>query len=137
MGAMRARVLLAVTALLALGWLAVSLRDDMVQTRALASVSFAQDVPAARLTRAADRLRSAELLNPDQTLRLYRANFYARQGQTSRGVRLVEDVVRREPENLDAWGLLFRLTNGTNPRLAARATAQLRRLNPRGGPPTG
>lgn len=42
----------------------------------------------------------------------------------------IEDVLRREPDNLAAWGLLYQFAHGFDPAAARRATAARERLDP-------
>lgn len=121
---MSARVVVAVIALAALVWLGVMERD----TRLLARAS---DATSARDYAAADRdLRRADALSADPTADLRRAFLYqaTRRGDEARA--LLDDVVRREPDNLTAWGLLLTFAREADPAAAARARAQVRRLDP-------
>jgi len=119
-----ARVAVAGVAVAVIAWLGVMERD----TRLLARADHAAQ---ARDYKAADRdLRDADTLSADTTADLRRA-FLAqatRRGDEARA--LLEDVVRREPDNLTAWGLLLTFSREADPAAAERARAQIRRLDP-------
>ena len=80
--------------------------------------------------------RAARTLNPSTAPDVSRAFLYARNGRRDRAAALLKDVVRREPDNLTAWGVLYSFTKDDDPATAARALAARRRLDPvssRGG----
>ena len=107
-----------------IAWLGVMERDARLLARA-------DHAAQARDYAAADRdLRDADTLSADTTADLRRA-FLAqatRRGDEARA--LLEDVVRREPDNLTAWGLLLTFSREADPAAAERARAQIRRLDP-------
>jgi hypothetical protein len=127
-----ARAVVAVLALALLAWLGVMERDTRLQARGTAATAR-QD-----FARAESDFRSARLLNPDTTPDARRAYVYALSSRQREAVTLLEDVVRREPENRAAWGVLEEITRATEPETARRARDALRRLDPlNAGPPTG
>jgi predicted Zn-dependent protease len=80
--------------------------------------------------------RAARTLNPSTAPDVSRAFLYARNGKQDRAAALLKDVVRREPDNLTAWGVLYSFAKDDDPATAARALAARRRLDPvsaRGG----
>jgi hypothetical protein len=132
---MTARAGLALVALLALLWLGVATRDLFLQRSALNHLSFHLGVSPAEFDRRMHDLRRADLLNPDESNRLYRASFYVDHGRFGPGRALAEEAVRSEPDNIDAWAVLLRATTGHDPARAAQALAEVRRLNPLAGRP--
>jgi hypothetical protein len=119
-----ARVLVAVLAVAVLGWLAVMERNTRLQaegTEATVRQNFA---------RAESDFRAARLLNPDTTPDARRAFVYALSSRQREAVALLEDVVRREPDNRAVWGVLEGVTRATRPATAQRARDALRRLDP-------
>jgi hypothetical protein len=119
-----ARLVVVVAAVAVIAWLGVMERD----TRLLARADHAA---RARDYAAAERdLRAAGTLTADTTGDLRRAFLLqgTRRGADARA--LLEDVVRREPDNLTAWGLLLTFSREADPAAAARARAQVRRLDP-------
>ncbi len=103
------RVAVIAVAVVALGWLGLMERSVRLQTSA-SDASF----------------RSARLLNPDTTPDVRRAFLFQSQGRTEDAARVLEDVLRREPDNLEAWGLLYAFTKDE------RALEARRRLDPLG-----
>jgi cytochrome c-type biogenesis protein CcmH/NrfG len=51
-------------------------------------------------------------------------------GRPADAVALLEDVVRRQPDNLVAWGVLHQVARGRDAGAAERALAARRRLDP-------
>jgi hypothetical protein len=82
------------------------------------------------LAQADDDLRAAQLLNPDTTPDVSRALIRQVRGQGAAAARLVDDVLRREPDNLQAWGIRLVLARGHDPAAVRRAFAAQRRLDP-------
>jgi predicted Zn-dependent protease len=119
-----ARIAVAAVAVLVIGWLAVMERDVRLQARAAGAIS------AHRLTRAEDDLRRARLLNPDAAPDVTRAVAYRASGRVREAIELLEQVVRREPDNFTAWSVLQLSATGTDPATSRRALAVLRRLDP-------
>ena len=80
--------------------------------------------------RAEDAFRAARLLNPDTEPDIGRALLYKLGRQHDRAEALIEDVLRREPDNLTAWAVLFEFTRERDPATARRALAARARLDP-------
>ena len=125
---MGARVAVAVVATLVVGWLAVMERDTILQERGVKASG--QLKVAGSGARSESALRGARLLNPDTAPDLSRALLYQGQGREREASALLADVVRREPDNLAAWGQLYVLTRGSDPATARRALAAAARLDP-------
>ena len=131
MSGMAQRLVLVAVALLAGAYLAVQLRATQRLDEGKA-IAFASPSPSpADARRAQSALDDAEALSSDATPDIYRAIVLGRAGQRARAAAVLEDVVRREPENVEAWGWLEAATRGRDPALAARARARLKELNPR------
>ena len=122
---MIARVVVAVVAVAAIAWLGVMERD----TRLLARGEHAA---TARDFAAADRdLRARGRLHAPTRRRTCGGRSSTRgRDAAARLARCSPDVVRREPDNLTAWGLLLTFSREADPKAAARARAQVRRLDP-------
>jgi hypothetical protein len=118
------RAFVAVLALAAIGWLVVMERDVRLQASAIEAADRGDHA------RAEVDLQGARLLNPDTLPDVQRAFLYEGNGRSAEATDLLEDVVRREPENLDAWGLLYAFTRERDPALARRAMEARRRLDP-------
>ena len=115
-----ARVGVALVAVVALVWLSAMERSARLQARGGEAA-----------------LRDARLLNPDTTPDVRRAFLYQGTGRPEEAAALLEDVLRREPENLDAWGLLYAFTRDRDPATARRALAAGERLDPLGAARSG
>lgn len=125
---MGARVAVALVATLVVGWLAVMERDTLLQERGVKASGHLK--VAGNGARSESALRDARLLNPDTAPDLSRALLYQGQGREREASALLADVVRREPDNLAAWGQLYVLTRGSEPATARRALAAVVRLDP-------
>jgi hypothetical protein len=123
-----ARAVVAVVAILLIAWLAVMERDARLLERGV-QTSGRGHIPG-NPERAEKAFRDARVLNPDTEPDLGRAFLYFGTNRRARARALVEDVLRREPDNLTAWGLLFRVANEVDPAGARRALAARRRLDP-------
>jgi predicted Zn-dependent protease len=118
------RIAVAVVAVVVLAWLGVMERATRLQSSGIAATArhdFAD---------AESDFRAARLLNPDRAADVQRAYVYALSSRTAEGAALLEDVVRREPENRAAWGVLEDITRASEPATARRARAALNRLDP-------
>jgi hypothetical protein len=123
-----ARVVVGVVAVAVLAWLGVMERDTRLQASGLAAARQLH-MPGS-FERADADLRAARLLNPDTTPDLARAVVYQAAKRPEPAAALVEDILRREPENLRAWGLLLSIARDRDPAAARRALAAQHRLDP-------
>ena len=121
---MVARAVVATLAVCVVAWLGVMERDRHLQARADDAI-HARDLP-----RAERDLRGARLLNPDTAPDVTRGVLYRARGQQDRAIALLEDVVRREPDNLTAWSALHLSATGSDPSASRRSLAALQRLDP-------
>jgi len=118
-----ARAGIVVAALLVAVWLASGLRPVRDEAAGLAAVRTDTGRAYELLERAAQRTRST---GPDVRL----AQLDAFTERPDRAVRRLKSVVRREPENHEAWVLLAQNARTVEPALAARAMARARALSP-------
>lgn len=123
---MSARVTVAAVAVAVLAWLGVVERGVRLQA-GVPGAAAAGDLAGAE----AD-LRAARFLNPDAGPDLRRAVLYQGSGREAEAVALLEAVLRREPDNLPAWGLLRTFAGQRDPAAARRALEARRRLDPQG-----
>ena len=121
---MTARLLVGAAAVLVLGWLGVMERDLRVQ------------MPGGHRSaaRAESDLRAARFLNPDTAPDLERALLYYNTRRPRQAIALLEDMTRREPDNVVAWVALYRLSSARDPATARRALDAWRRLDPLDAP---
>lgn len=130
------RALLAGAALLAAGWLAVAFVNDRALTTA-AEAAYAAP-PAARARQADERLREVErarFLNPDAArVEVLRSTFELFAQRPERARRILEQLVREEPENAGAWVVLAGFTRRSDPERSAQAARRARALDPLSAP---
>ena len=137
---MAARLALALLAVAAIGWLGLSYRSVEHQEEAEATLQKplaeylktgrSSAVPPAELRRATDRIDAAKRLNPDSTLDLDRGSLHLLSGEEAKAADTFQDVVDREPQNLQAWLALAFATRDTDRARARRATRRADALNP-------
>ena len=128
-----ARVSVVLAAVVVLAWLGVMEYDARSLNRGVGTASemFNSGEPTPEGVRSAEAdFRDARLLTPDTTPDLHRAVLYRVYGREPQAVALLEDVVRREPDNATAWNVLYPLVRERDPAAARRALAARRRLDP-------
>jgi predicted Zn-dependent protease len=118
------RIVLLVVAVLAAAWLSVGLYSSRLLARA--ENPHPGDTVADRV----DRLHRAEFLNPSTEFQVREAQIRLEGGDRREATRLLKDVVRREPDNRQAWAGLVQSQQETNLPGARRAFNELRRLVP-------
>jgi hypothetical protein len=122
---------LVVVALLALGWLGVLYRDRRVGQDAADVIFYQPQLPPAEFERQLDRLRDARLLDPDRYWDLTRARYLLLRDRPRRALRAAQELVRDEPDNLEAWLVVFRASELVDPSRSGDAIDRIRQLNPR------
>ena len=122
--------MLAAVAVAAVAWFAVSFRNERTLERAQ-DVSLVAAPTPAEIDAALADARDAELLNPDWAEpEGLRATLAIRAGRNREAYDSLRSMVRREPENLQAWALLSLVSRELDPPLAERAAAKVRELDP-------
>jgi hypothetical protein len=119
-----ARVALAVVAMLVLATLGVMERSERLGQEGFDAVARGE------LRQGDALLRRATVLNPNTEVDGFRAQALGLTGQPVAAMRVLEGVVRREPDNLGAWADLLRVSRGRDPAQYRRAAAALGRLDP-------
>ena len=127
---MRARVLIAVSAVLILGWLSVMLRNERVGSVAAHRLFYERDLPEAEMRREFDRLEDAGVLDPDPKWEVRRASYLIIHGEPRTAANAAAWLAFAEPANIEAWAALYEATRGRDPRRAAHARREILRLNP-------
>lgn len=128
---MPARVLIAVLAVAVLAWLAVSLRGyDRFETGE--RLAFAPHATQAQADEAARLFEDARFLNPDTRPLLSKGALLVARGgrRTQEGLALLEEAVRREPDNVVAWAVLASATRRLDPQRSREARARADELSP-------
>jgi hypothetical protein len=118
------RTLLVIVAMLAIGWLAVGFRSSRLLERA------EHPRPGDSVVDRRDRLHAAEFLNPSTEFEVREAQVVLEAGDPREATRLLNGVVRQEPDNRQAWAGLVQAQAKTDPKAARRAFSELRRLVP-------
>jgi hypothetical protein len=101
------RAALVAISVVALGWLAVLLRDYEVGQAASNRLGNALKLSPAEFDREMQRLRDAELLNPESKWELRRGRSWLARNRPRQASRVVEGLLRREPDNLEALFVLL------------------------------
>jgi hypothetical protein len=131
--AARAGLLMAAAA--AIAWLAIGLREARLEAAGSAvATGPASGLTPSRVARAERDLRDADRLTPHRDPAAFRARLLARTRRPAQAVRVLESLVREEPENAVYWLALARTARRVDPALAMRARARLRELSPIGTP---
>lgn len=114
-------------------WLAgslTSLNQSEDAAVALAPVA-ANGGDLAAITRASRGFHKAARFGDDSDLLVEQGRILIFARNARRAVPVLRRAVRREPENAEAWILLFTATRTQDPRLAQRAKARAIALDPR------
>ena len=119
----------------AIAWLAIGLREARLEAAGSAvATGPATGLTPARVARADHDLRQADRLTPHHDPAAFRARLLLRTGRPAQAVRILESLVREEPDNANYWLALERAAGRVDRRLAARARARVRELSPIGAP---
>ena len=126
---MVARAALVVVAVVACVWLVVGWRSSHLVADAERPSGSAK-IDAAELERRRDMLDDARRWNPDPTPDIREGQLLVIADRDREAVRLLQEVVEREPENYEAWLVLRQAAVRVDPPLSRRATLEALRLNP-------
>jgi hypothetical protein len=126
------RVALVLLAVVVIGWIAVLLRDYEIGHEAANRSFFAPQLSQPQREKDRRALSDASLLNPSRYWDLAHAGNLFLVGDAPAAAREAEAIVRAEPANTAAWGLLRAATQESDPARSAEAAARLRALNPYG-----
>jgi Flp pilus assembly protein TadD len=118
------RVALVLISVVAAAWLAAGLYSSRLLERA------EHPQPGDTVAQRRDRLHRAEFLNPSTEFQVREAQVVLEAGDEREAVRLLRDVVRREPDNRQAWAGLVQALEKTDPAGARRSFDELLRLVP-------
>jgi hypothetical protein len=123
------RVVFAMLALVICGWFALGIRQAHDIAGATSIVSGQAPLDAGQDNRVAALLRSAGALNPDAAVDVLRGRLALNEGHRFEAQRILGDVVRREPMNLEAWIWLGQAAYG-NAQLQKLTIGNIARLDP-------
>jgi predicted Zn-dependent protease len=124
------RAAVALLAALLVAWSGVLWRGDRIGSDASDTLIRNADLPEAEFRHEMDRLRDAELLDPSTRWPVARAGALYQRGRFEESARVLDDVLEREPDNLEAWLYMREVAQDRDPARAAEAQAAIRRLNP-------
>lgn len=126
-----ARGILLALALVSCAWFGLGVHQARDTGRASDLLSGRSSLTRAQAAQVSSLLRSAGTLNPDSQVDLLRSELLLVSHQRGRAVRTLEDVVRREPMNAEAWVLLARAAF-PDAALLHRAVRHISALDPLG-----
>ena len=123
------RIALVLVAIVALAWLGNEVRIMRLEDDAEAVLDRARagKVPEADVKHAADLLESSRRLNPDQAPVITEGQLRYATGDADGAALLARSVTLDEPDNLQAWFLVW--AAASDPAVKRQALTQLRRLN--------
>ena len=84
-------------------WFVLGIRQVRNTNTASAIVAKPPKIARPQAPRVDSLLRSAKTLNPDLTVNVLQGRLALLQNDKARALRILKDVVRREPMNLLAW----------------------------------
>ena len=129
-----ARVAVLVVATVACAWFVLGIRQAHEIARATSIVSQQGPPAPAQARTAASLLHSAGTLNPDLEVDVLRGRLALARDDLPAARRILESVVHREPQNLEAWIWLARASSGS-PSAFRLAVSRIKTLLPN-VPPT-
>jgi predicted Zn-dependent protease len=98
-----ARIGLAAIALLVAAWFALGVYQSRTISQATSLAAGHGRVTAAEARHADSLLHDAATLSPDRAVDVLRAQVALAQGDATHARQILNGVVRREPQDLDAW----------------------------------
>jgi tetratricopeptide (TPR) repeat protein len=126
------RAAIVAVAIVATAWLLVSYGNSR-QIRDVQVVAANVKASPAQLESALRKLESGQSLDPSRGTEAlsYEASLEIRLHRFPEALRALDQIVKREPDTAEAWFLIAQLNQTSDPARAARAQAELRRLDPR------
>ena len=122
------RLIIAVVATLLVAWFAVLGRDELIGTRASERVAQNPAMSHSAWALAVADLRRADLLNPGTKFRVARAATLILHDRPA-AERLADSILRREPDNVEAWSILLAATRGRDEARFEEAKRRFERLS--------
>jgi predicted Zn-dependent protease len=129
------RVVLVVLAAAAIAWLATGVAASRAQDELRDLVNDTERPTAEQIRRAHELRREAERGTPGQRAALIEATLLLKGDDAAGARRVLEQAVRAEPENAEAWLLLARATEDDDPARSEQARARVHALAPDVPPP--
>jgi predicted Zn-dependent protease len=123
------RVTVGVLAIAAIAWLALGYRSAVLSDRG-ERLAGRPGQSAAQVREAERTLEDARFLNPDTRPLFVEGFLLSTHSRYEQGVALLEEGVRREPDNVVGWGILAQATARRDPARSREARIQIARLSP-------
>ena len=123
------RAVAVAAALVVCAWFGLGAVQASSESRARERVAGPAVPSPADARRTADLIDRAGFLNPDAGVDVMRARLHLQTGDRAAARRVLLDVARREPDNVDAWTAIALAFPG-DAALGGRAERELRRLSP-------
>ena len=121
---------LAVFAIVVVLWSLVFVRNEVIGHAASGRIYDNPRMSAAEWDRAMEDFRRAELLDPGTKWAVARAHWLVQREQHRAALRAADSILGREPDNLDAWFVVLRASEGVDPARTEQAQRAIERLNP-------
>ena len=126
-----ARASVLVVAVIACAWFVVGIRQAHDTAAATSIITHRGGLSAAQVAHARSLLSAAGSLNPDSQVEVLSGRLAYVENERSSAVSIFENVLRREPANVQVWLLLSEAASNDQ-RLVDRAFVHVTRLDPRG-----
>jgi hypothetical protein len=110
-------------------WFVALARDHFIASDASNRIVSHPSMDAADWRAAMRDFERAHLLDPSTDWSLIQAQYELLRDPRA-ALRRAENVLRREPDNLSAWFVVFRSARDIDPARYRAAVAAIRRLNP-------
>jgi hypothetical protein len=133
-GSTVARVVILLIALPVIAWLAIQHSNSRLIAHG-GKVLEKQQVTPAEVQSALADVRDAHVLTDKTESLSFEAALEIRAGRLEVARRIYEQIVRREPDGVEAWVVLSHLSEQTDPARAAEAREQADRLDPENAEP--
>jgi hypothetical protein len=123
-----ARFSLAGLAVIVCAWFALGTRQAH-DLNAATSIATSGKITPAQAAHADSLLDTAGTLNPDQEVKLVRAQVAFNSGNSRQAIALAQQVANEEPQNVLAWDEIAKL-NANHPQVLLVAFNHIRELSP-------
>ena len=127
---MAARIALAAVAVIVLAWVGIALRDQILLQDAGNVLFQTPPPPQSRFDDALRQMKDSDFLNPDQTGKIDRARFLLLHKDPRGALRLADQVVADEPDNIAGWSVVYLAGLQVDPARQQAAIVAITRLDP-------
>lgn len=119
----------------ACAWFALAIRSNHDENSVTSLISAHNNLTSAQAAAARRTLSRAGLLDPDERVNILRAQVDFHAGDTRGALALARGIVRREPDNVEAWVVVELMSRQADPSLNRLAQQRLGQLVPSVAPP--